>query len=104
MTSAPSSAPRSLDDVRHGVVARMERADRNVRLLLYGAGLLEALLLGLSLLLVDFSNRIERLVFVLSVLSYTIIAVGLVALGAHVTRSMAQIVTAIDASRDSRSA
>ena len=91
-----------LDDVRHGVLARMERADRNVRLLIIGAGVLELLLLGLALLLVDFSDRVERLVFVLSVLSYTIIAVGLLALGAHVTRSMAHIVAAVETSRDSR--
>ena len=87
-----------LDTIRHSVLTRMERAERNMRLGIYGAALTELLLFVVAFLLVDLSNRLERLVFVLSILSYTIIVLGLVALGAHVTRSVGRVIAALDAS------
>ena len=85
-----------LDTIRSGVLARMERAERNMRLGIFGAALAELALFVIAFELVDLSNRLERLVFILSVLSFTIIVLGLAALGAHVTRSVGRVLAAID--------
>jgi hypothetical protein len=84
-----------LDTMRQGVLARMERADRNMKLAIFGAVLLESVFLAVVLLLIDLENRVERLIFVTSILGYTIVALGLAALGAHVTRSMGRILTVL---------
>jgi hypothetical protein len=86
-----------LDTIRQSVLTRMERAERNMRLGIYGAALTELLLFVIAFKLVDFSDRLERLLFVLSILSYTIIVLGLVALGAHVTRSVGRLAALVDA-------
>lgn len=86
-----------LDTIRAGVLTRMERAERNMRLSLIGAALVEVALLGIALSMVDLSNRLERLLFVMSILSYTIVVLGLAALGAHVTRSVGRVLAALDA-------
>ena len=85
-----------LDAIRGSVLARMERADRNMRLGIFGAVFVELLLFGAAFALVDMSDRLERLIFVMSILSYTIILLGLAALGAHVTRSVGRVVAAMD--------
>jgi hypothetical protein len=87
-----------LDSIRTSVLTRRERAERNMRLGIYGAALTELLLFVVAFRLVDMSNRLERLVFVLSILSYTIIVLGLVALGAHVTRTVGRLLAAVDPS------
>ena len=85
-----------LDSIRHGVLARMERAERNMKLAIYGAAFMELLLFALVLLMFDLRDRVERLVFVTAVLSYTILVLGLVALGAHVTRPVGRIVALLE--------
>ena len=84
-----------LDSIREGVLARMERADRHVKLAIAGAVLVELVLFVVVLLLMDLDNRVERLIFVTSVLGYTILALGLAALGAHVSRSTSRILTVL---------
>jgi hypothetical protein len=88
-------APDRLDDVRHSVLDRMERAERMVRLALFGAALAELALFAIALVMVDWHDRIERLLFLFSVITYTIIALGLAALGAHVSRSVGRVLAAI---------
>jgi hypothetical protein len=78
MTSGPTKA--ALD--------RIEASQRMFRLALAGAVMLEALLIGALLLLVDFSDRLQALVFVSAVGGYTLIALGLVMLAAHVDRTL----------------
>ena len=85
-----------LDAIRNSVLTRMERAERNMRLGIFGAAIVELVLFGIAFTLVDMSDRVERLIFVMSVLSYTIILLGLAALGAHVTRSVGRVVAALD--------
>ena len=80
-----------LDSIRQGVLARMERADRNVKLGIFGAVLVEMVLFVVVLLVLDLDNRVERLIFVTSILGYTIVALGLAALGAHVSRTAGRI-------------
>ncbi|HEX9937136.1 MAG TPA: hypothetical protein VGB15_08430 [Longimicrobium sp.] len=86
----------NLDTVRGSVLTRMERADRLVRLAIYGATAVELALFAVAIYLVDWDNRLEKLLFVFSVLSYTIIALGLLALGGHVTRSVGRVLAAMD--------
>ena len=87
--------PPDLDAIRASVLTQMERHERSVKLAILAAALAEAVLLGMALWLVDFSNRFEIVVLVLAVLSYTIIAFGLLALGAHVSRVGDRILAAL---------
>ena len=84
------------DRVRAGVLARMERAERNFRLGVAGAVLVEMALFALAVFMVDWSVRLERLIFVFAVLSYTIIVLAVAALGAHVTRTVGRLVPIMD--------
>jgi len=85
-----------LNQIRVNVLDRMERSERYVRLAIFGATFAEVLLLAIAFAMIDWSNRLERLFFVFSILSYTIIVLGLVALGAHVTRTVGRVVAAMD--------
>ena len=87
--------PARLDQIRGGVLDRMERAERNARLSIMAAAFSEMVLFVGAFMIVDFSNHLERLVFVLFMLSYTTIAIGLIALGAHVSRNTARVLGAL---------
>jgi len=52
----------------------------------------------------DFSNKTHMLLLIGLTMSYTIVILGLVALGAHVNRSTLRILQAIDAARGSQAA
>ncbi len=67
---------------------RIERSQRNFKLALAGAVIIEALLLGTLLWLTDFGDRLQALVFVSAVSGYTLIALGLVILATHVDRTL----------------
>jgi len=87
--------PDRLDDVRRSVLDRMERAERLGRVAIFGAAIAELALFVVAFTMVDWQSRVERLIFVFSVISYTIIALGLAALGAHVSRSVGRVLAAI---------
>ena len=87
---------KSVDAIREGVIHRMERQAQTIRFIMLGAAAVEALMLGLALYLVDWQQRTHVLLFVFSVLGYTIIVLGLVALGAHVSRTANRIVAALE--------
>jgi len=72
-----------------------DRRDRMARAALLGAALVEALLLGVALLVMDFGDRTHLLVFVLSVLGYTTLALGLVVVGARASAAHARLLHAI---------
>jgi hypothetical protein len=91
----PSHTSASLDEIRGSVLDSMERSDRNFRFALYGAAAAELLLFLIAFAMIDWSDRTERIVFVMSVLSYTIIVLGLAALGAHVTKTAARLAAAL---------
>jgi hypothetical protein len=84
------------EDVVAGVLDRMERHERMMKLAILGAAGVEGLLLVVALLIVDWADSTHVLLFVLSILGYTIIALGLAALGAHVSRVGARVVAALD--------
>jgi hypothetical protein len=87
-----------LDAIQAGVLDRMERAEKLMKISVIGAAILEAGLFAIALYLVDWKDPVQRLMFIFAVLSYTIIALGLVALGGHVTRTAARILAAMGTS------
>ena len=88
----------SLDQMRSSVLDSMERSAQAVRLAIVAAAIVELALFVVAFLMIDWSNRTERLLFVLSVLSYSIIAAGLFALGAHVTRTAGRLLVSLESS------
>jgi hypothetical protein len=85
-----------LSEIRSSVLDRMERSERNVKLAIFGAVSVETALFAGAFAMVDWTNHTERLLFIISVMSYTIVALGLAALGAHVTRTAAKLAAALD--------
>ena len=75
---------------------RIERSERNYKLALASAVALEAGLLTGFLLLVDFSNQLHTLLFLATVGVWSLVALGLIALGAHVSRCTERVLKAIE--------
>ena len=86
-----------LDRMREGVLDRMESSQRLVRFGLGAAALLEAAMLIACILLVDWGDRTQLLLFVIFILSYFIIMLGMVTLAAHVTNVAGRILAALEA-------
>ena len=84
-----------LDAIRTGVLDRMEKHARHVRFAIGGAVILELLMLAIALLKLQFSNRFEVVIFSLFVLTYTIMVLGMFALGAHVSRVGDRVLAAL---------
>jgi hypothetical protein len=86
----------NLDTVRGEALARIERGERNFKLAFFAAVAFEAVFLVLFLLAADFSNRIHVLLLIATVGGYTVVVLGLVALGAHVSRGVARVLKAVE--------
>jgi hypothetical protein len=87
----------------HAALAEAERRDRLGRLALYGAALIEALLLGAALMVMDFDDDTHLLVFIMAMLAYTTLALGLAALGARSSAANARLLHAIQLLDERRS-
>ena len=87
-----------LDTIREGVLDRLETGQRMVRIGAGIAALLELAMLVACILLVDWNDRTQVLLFVIFILSYFIIMLGMVMLAGHVTSATARILAALDAS------
>src|SRR5215470_6303861 len=85
-----------LDAVRAAALARIDRSERNFKLAFFGAMIVESAFVLSFLLLADFSNRLHVLLLISTVSCYTIVVLGLVALGAHVNRSIARVLKAVE--------
>ena len=85
-----------LDEIRNDVLARMDRAERNYKLAFVAAAGVEVVFLVAFVLLADFANRTHVLLLLGTVMTYSILAVGLIALGAHVNRAILRVLQAID--------
>lgn len=85
------------DHARRAALARIERSERNYRAAFFGAVVLEALFLAAFLLLADFRDRVHLLLLISTVAVYTIIALGLLALGAHVSGNTRRVLKAVEA-------
>ena len=88
-----------IDEIRGEVLARIDRTERNYRLAFFGAVALEGLFLMLFLFAADFTNRTHVLLLLGTVMTYSMVALGLVALGAHVNRGTLRVLQAIDAAK-----
>jgi hypothetical protein len=86
----------NLDEVRGKALASIERSERNYRLVFMIAAVWEVLFLLAFILAADFSNRLHLLLLIATVGSYSMIVIGLVALGAHVNRVVLRILKAIE--------
>lgn len=84
------------NDVVGGVLDRMEHHAKVMRLAVLGAAGVEGLLLVIALLKVNWADDTHVLLFIFAVLGYTIIVLGLVALGAHTSRVGARVVAAVN--------
>jgi len=85
----------NLDSVRAAALARIDRSERNFKLAFIGAAIVESLFMVTFLLLADFSNRVHVLLLISTVSCYTIVVLGLLALGAHVNRGIARVLKAV---------
>ncbi len=85
-----------LNAVRAEALARVERGERNFKLAFFGALAFEALFLVVFLLAADFSNRTHVLLLIATVGGYTVVVLGLVVLGAHVSRGVARVLRAVE--------
>jgi len=89
-----------IDEVRETALARINRSERNYKLAFIAAGVVETLFIISFLLLADFSNRLHILLLIATVCSYSIIVLGLFALGAHINRSVLRVLKAIELLRN----
>ncbi|HEX6748938.1 MAG TPA: hypothetical protein VF092_16695 [Longimicrobium sp.] len=85
-----------LDRIRRSALDEIDRRERWFKLSLAGAVLVEAILLLAFLLLADLHDRTHLLLLVSAVLVYSTLALGLAALGAHVSRTGARILAALE--------
>ena len=86
-----------LDEVRAAALTRKNRSERNFKLAFAAAAIVESVFIVSFLLLADLSNRLHILILIATVSCYSIIVLGLVALGAHINRSVLRVLTAIEA-------
>jgi len=85
-----------LDQVRSITLDRIERTERNFKAAFFFVALFEAVLLGLFLLVADFHDRTHILIVLATVGGYTIILLGMFALGAYVERGNARVLRSIE--------
>ncbi|HSL56162.1 MAG TPA: hypothetical protein VK868_17310 [Pyrinomonadaceae bacterium] len=86
----------NLDTVRAAALARIDRSERNFKLAFFAAAIVETAFVVTFLLLADLSNRMHVLLLISTVSSYSIVVLGLVALGAHVNRGIARLLKALE--------
>jgi hypothetical protein len=90
----------NLDEVRASALARIERSERNFKLSFFAAAAIETLFIISFVLLADLSNRVHLLILISTVSSYSIIVLGLVALGSHINRSVLRVLKAVELFKD----
>jgi hypothetical protein len=85
-----------LESVRVAALARIDRSERNFKLAFIGAGLVETAFIVSFLMLADLSNRLHLLLLISTVSCYSIVVLGLFALGAHINRGTARLLKAVE--------
>jgi hypothetical protein len=86
---------QQIDKARIDALEAIDRAERNFRYALIGGCLVEAALLTGLFLLADLKQRTHVLLILGFVGSYSVVLMGLVALGAHVSRVGQRILRAL---------
>ena|SRR5215475_2780148 len=85
-----------LNGVRSEALNRMERNERHFKIAFYGAFVFEGLFLVAFLLGANLKDRLHILLLISTVASYTIVILGLIALGAHVSRNTQTVLRAVE--------
>ena len=85
-----------INEIRHNTLNLIERNERSYKFAFVGAAFIELLFLVAFLLLADFSNRVHVLLLIMTIVIYTIMAFGLLALGLHVNRNTLRVLNAIE--------
>jgi hypothetical protein len=85
-----------INEIRSNTLNQIERNERNYKSSFIGAAFIELLFLVAFLLLADFSNRLHVLLLIMTIVIYTIMAFGLLALGLHVNRNTLRVLNAIE--------
>lgn len=85
-----------IDEIRASALVRISRSERNFKLAFIAAGIVETMFIISFLLLADLTNRLHILLLLATVSSYSIIVLGLFALGAHINRSVLRVLKAIE--------
>jgi hypothetical protein len=85
-----------LDNVRAAALARIARSERNVKLAFLGAAIIELAFIVTFLFLADLSNRLHLLLLISTISCYSIVVLGLVALGEHINRSIGRVLKAVE--------
>jgi hypothetical protein len=86
----------NIDEVRAAALARIDRSERNFKLAFFGAAIVEVAFILSFLLLADLSNRLHVLLLISTVSCYSIVVLGLVALGTHINRGIARVLKAVE--------
>jgi hypothetical protein len=79
-----------------------ERHDRVSTLILVGAAIIEAVLLGFVLAEVDFGNPTHKVMFLLAMLTYFTLGLGIAAMAAKTSAQNARLMHAIQLMSESR--
>lgn len=85
-----------LNQLRGNVLQRIERNERNFKLALVGAAAWELLLLAALLLGMERGNRLHVLLLIATVGSYTVMVLGLIALGMYLNGSNLRVLKALE--------
>ncbi len=85
-----------INEIRSNTLNQIERNERNYKFSFIGAAFVELLFLVAFILLADFSNRVHVLLLIMTIVIYTIMAFGLLALGLHVNRNTLRVLNAIE--------
>jgi hypothetical protein len=85
-----------LDRIRASALQLVESKERQYKTAFYAAVAVEGLFLALFVLLADFTDRIQLLIFLGAGLVYWTLALGLIALGAYVGLCTQRVLKAID--------
>ena len=88
-----------LDRLRHSTLERIDRAERHFKLAFVGAALIELAFLVAFLLLADLSQRLHVLLLLSTIATYTLVGIGLVALGAWDRRNTLLVLKGMEAFR-----
>lgn len=86
----------NINEVRRTALDRIDRSERHYKLTFFVAAVIEGLFLAGFLLLADLSNRMHLLLMLATIAIYSILALGLVALGVHVNRSTLRVLNAVE--------
>jgi hypothetical protein len=86
----------NINAVRKTALDRIDRSERHYKLVFFGAAIIELFFLAGFLLLADFSNRLHVLLLITTIAIYSILALGLVALGVHINRNTLRVLNAVE--------